>query len=140
MGVVQYGEWILRVDLSRSQGFYEGLPFDQRIEMLNYIQVCSLTEIESIQFFEQFGVDILKPCYIQYFPLEGNQIMYTGSYYVFGEILEGELDNWDVVVGQHCLSLTKGNSEVPEQLHGQIIEISFEVVLPWIIEHPIPTP
>ena len=140
MGDLQYGEWILRVDLSRTQGFYEGLPFDQRIEMLNYIQVCSLTEIESIQFFEQFGMDILKPCYIQYLPLEGNKIMYTGSYYVFGEILEGELDNWDVVVGQHCLSLTKGNSEVPEQLHGQIIEISFEVVLPWIIEYPIPTP
>lgn len=140
MGDVQYGDWILRVDLSRTQRFYNGLAFNQRIEMLNYIQACSITEMESIQFFEQFGMDILKPCDIQCFPLEGGQIMYTGSYYVFGEILEGELDNWDVVVGQHCLSLTKGNSEVPEQLYGQIIEISFEVVLPWMIEHPIPTP
>lgn len=137
---VQYDEWMLQVDLVKTQQFYEAIKFEHRIEVLNYIQVCSFAEIEVIQFFEQFGMDILKPIDINYFPVEGNQIMYTGCYYVFGEIISGEIDSWDAVIGQHCLSLTKGNSDIPEELHGQIVEISFEAVLPWIIEQPIPIP
>ena len=51
-----------------------------------------------------------------------------------GKVIEGEYDAWDIVLGQHCFSLTNEFDMVPIVMEGPVIEISFEVVLPWVLE------
>ena len=140
MGSIQVEDWIIEVDEDRTLKFYMEKEFDQQLAALNYVQVSSFTDFEVMQFLEQLGVDILKPCELNFLPVEGDMVMYSGCYYVFGEIVQGELDNWDVVMGQHCFSLTVGNSDMPDELVGQVVEISFEVVYPWMLEEPLKTP
>ena len=140
MGTIQVEDWIIDVNEARTTQFYAERPFDQELAVLNYVQVSSFTDFEVMQFLEQLGVDILKPCELNSLPIEGDMVMYSGCYYVYGEIVQGELDNWDVVIGQHCFSLTEGNSDMPEELVGQVVEISFEVVYPWMLEEPLETP
>lgn len=137
MGSIQVEQWIIDVDEVHTLQYYKELPFDQQLGALNYVQVSTLADFEVMQFLEQLGVDILKPCELNFLPIEGNMVMYSGCYYVFGKIVQGELDNWDVVIGQHCFSLTEGNSEMPDELAGQVVEISFEVVYPWMLEEPL---
>ena len=140
MGTIQVEDWIIDVNEARTTLFYAERPFDQELAVLNYVQVSSFTDFEVMQFLEQLGVDILKPCELNSLPIEGDMVMYSGCYYVYGEIVQGELDNWDIVIGQHCFSLTEGNSDMPEELVGQVVEISFEVVYPWMLEVPFETP
>ena len=60
--------------------------------------------------------------------------MYSGKYHVIGEVIEGKYDAWDIVLGQHCFSLTNDFDMVPIVMDGPVIEISFEVVLPWVLK------
>lgn len=134
---VQFEDWVINVQYKQTTAFYEKQAFEQQLEVLNFVQVSSFGDFEVQQFLEQFGIDMLKPSALNYFSLEDGTVMYSGCYYVFGQIEQGQLDNWDVVIGQHCFSLTMGNSDVPEELVGQVFEISFEVVLPWLLEEPL---
>lgn len=136
MGKVQIEDWVIYIDKARTLQFYKEQKIEQHMNYLNYVQVSSFADFEVSQFLEQLGVDIMKPCELSSLPVEGDMIMYSGCYYVFGEVIQGELDNWDVVIGQHCFSLTEGNSSMPEKLIGQVVEISFEVVYPWMLEEP----
>ena len=65
-------------------------------------------------------------------------MMYTGSYHLCGEIVEGEMDGWDLIIAGHCFSLTQEHDAIPQEMSGDILEISFEVVLPWILDMSIP--
>ena len=91
-----------------------------------------------MNFFDSLGVDILKPTALHYLQVEGDCIMYSGCYHIIGQLLKGELDEWDVLVEQFCFSITDDQYDKPAQILGQCIELSFEVVLPWMLE-PIPT-
>lgn len=134
---VQFEDWVINVQYKQTTAFYEKQAFEQQLEVLNFVQVSSFGDFEVQQFLEQFGIDMLKPSALNYLSLEDGTVMYSGCYYVFGQIEQGQLDNWDVVIGQHCFSLTMGNSDVPEELVGQVFEISFEVALPWLLEEPL---
>lgn len=140
MEELQIEDWLLQVDVQKTREAYFSIAYrSEPIEWLNYIEVCSFIDPDVIEFFGRLGIDILKPSHLNYYLVEGGSMfMYTGCYHVYGEVLAGDMDGWDVVIGQHCFSLTEEFETMPEQLQGQIIEIGFEVVLPWILDVPIP--
>ena len=128
---VQVGEWELVVDIAQTQHFYKSLPHNNEDMFgLNYIEVCSFYEPEISHFFQQLGIDLLKPTNLHSLPLEGNSIMYSGCYHIVGEQLQGEFEEWDVFVEPFCFALTEGQYIKPQQLLNASVEISFEVVLP----------
>lgn len=59
--------------------------------------------------------------------------MYSGHYSVYGEIIEGELDAWDVVVGEHCFSLVQEEGKNASALIEPHFQIGFEVVFNWLL-------
>ena len=137
---VQIEQWELYVDKQQTKDLYAQQPYqNDNIFGLNYIEVCSFCEPQILNFFDALGVDILKPTALHYLPVEGDCIMYSGCYHVIGERLKGELDEWDILVEQFCFALTADQYDKPEQLTTQWIEISFEVVLPWMLFEAIPT-
>lgn len=139
MEQVHIGEWILLVDVPKTKSFYARMSYqNESSPWLNYIEVSSFADEEVQAFFNLLGVDMLKPSQLSYYPVEeGTRMMYTGSYYLYGEQLAGELDGWDMMIGDFCFSLTQEMEAVPEEMSGKIVEISFEAVLPWMLALPI---
>lgn len=136
---VQIEGWELEVDVKQTEAFYKGRPYyNEEMFGLNYIEVCSFCDPDVLNFFQQLGVDILKPTNLHYLPVDGDCIMYSGSYHVVGERIKGEFDEWDVVLEHFCFALTEEQYDRPVQLDDTSIEISFEVVLPWMLFEPIP--
>ncbi|MEK4131360.1 hypothetical protein NYE67_17090 [Solibacillus sp. FSL W8-0474] len=91
-----------------------------------------------LDFAKDLGIDLSKPSQLESHQVNDNTaIMYSGKYHIIGEIVEGEVDGWDIILGEHCFSLTDEMDQVPIMMDGPIIEISFEVVLPWVLESNI---
>ncbi|MER2000547.1 MAG: hypothetical protein ABS882_12290 [Lysinibacillus sp.] len=136
---VQIEGWELDVNIEATKLFYANFPYNNEdVFGLNYIEVCSFCDPQLVSFFEQLGVDILKPTNLHSLQVEGDCIMYSGSYHVIGERLQGVIDEWDVVFEHFCFALTEQNYDKPEHLQAPSFEISFEVVLPWMLFEPIP--
>ena len=138
--MLQIRDWKLAVDVEKTK-----IAFDMNHyrcmsdECRNFIE-ASEKHLEPIvlDFAGELGIDLSKPSYLKSHRVnEDTAIMYSGIYHIIGEIIEGEIDAWDIVVGQHCFSLTDDMEQVPIMIDGPIIEISFEVVLPWVIENKV---
>ncbi len=136
----QVEEWTLLIDIPKTKDVYEKIKYrNDTVEWLNYMEVCSFKDPQVLAFFNNLGIDILKPSQLSYYPVEeGTMMMYTGSYHLCGEIVEGEMDGWDLIIAGHCFSLTDEHDAIPQEMSGNILEISFEVVLPWILDMSIP--
>ena len=139
MEIVQIGDWKLCVDVPKTKAFYARMDIqNDRLPWLNYIELGSFIELEVQAFFDLFGIDLLKPSQLSCHPVEGgSNMMYTGSYHLYGECLQGEMDGWDLIIGNYCFSLTEEMEAMPGEASGNMTEISFEVVLPWMLELPI---
>ena len=135
----QIAEWTLLIDILKTKDVYEKIKFrNDIVEWLNYMEACSFKDSRVLAFFDNLGIDILKPSHLSYYPVEeGTMMMYTGSYHLCGEIVEGEMDGWDLIIAGHCFSLTQEHDAIPQEMSGNILEISFEVILPWILDMPI---
>lgn len=140
MEELQVEDWTLKIDVQRTRTVYANIMYRQEpLEWLNYMEVCSSIDSDVIGFLGRLGIDILKPSHLNYHAVErGTMLMYTGCYHLHGEIVEGEMDGWDLVIGQHCFSLTEEHETVPANMEEHVLEIGFEVVLPWILDVPIP--
>lgn len=86
-----------------------------------------------MHFSKDLGIDLHKPNQLNAFVVEDNQVMYSGHDLLCGEILEGDIDEWDIVVGQHCFSLIEEMSSKPEMVIAPYFQIGFEVVLTLIL-------
>ncbi|MGM9950440.1 MAG: hypothetical protein ACI33P_09930 [Lysinibacillus sp.] len=141
MEQVHTGGWTLSVDVPKTKALYEGVKHRNEISpWLNYIEMSSFADMEVQAFFDLLGIEMSKPSQLFYHQVEGgSMLMYTGSYHLYGDLVEGEIDGWDVIIGGYCLSLTQDMEAVPAGMSGNIVEISFEVVLPWMLELPIPS-
>ena len=139
MEQIQVEAWTLLIDIPKTKEVYEKINYkNDVVEWLNYMEVCSIKDPKVLAFFERLGIDILKPSQLSYYPVEeGTMMMYTGSYHLCGELVEGEMDGWDLVIEGHCFSLTQEYDAIPQEMSGDILEISFEVILPWILDIPI---
>ena len=141
MEQIQIRGWTLSVDVPKTKALYKKV--EHRNEMaawLNYIEVSGFVDMEVHAFFDLLGVEMLKPSQLSYLEVEeGSMLMYTGSYHLYGDLIEGEIDGWDAVIGNYCFSLTQEMEAVPAGMSGNIVEISFEAVLPWVLELPIPS-
>ena len=135
--MVQIKEWVLAVDIENTKMAYEFNSYRCiSNECRNFVVACENKLDENVlKFADQLGIDLTKPSQLESHQVNNNSaIMYTGKYHVLGQIIEGEIDAWDVVLDQHCFSLTEEFTMIPIVMEGPVIEISFEVVLQWVLE------
>ncbi|ATP41756.1 hypothetical protein CSE16_17905 [Solibacillus sp. R5-41] len=133
---IEIKNWVLAVDVEKTKMAYEFNSFRCMSEKCrNFVAACGHSmEDVVLQFAGQLGIDLSKPSQLDSHLVNDNSaIMYCGKYHVLGEIKIGEMDAWDIVLGEHCFSLTEELEMVPITMDGPIIEISFEVVLPWVL-------
>lgn len=138
--MLQIRDWKLAVDVEKTKMAFELNHYRCTTdECRNFVEACE-KHLEQIvrDFAEELSIDLSKPSHLESHRVDENTaIMYSGKYHIIGEILEGEIDAWDIVVGEHCFSLTDEMEQVPVMIDGPVIEISFEVVLPWVIENKL---
>ena len=138
MKEVRIEEWLLNIDLEKTEAVYETVT--EACECLscqNFRKASLLLDEEVLHFCDVLGLDLHKPSMLNAFLVDGNQIMYSGYYHVCGEILKGEFDEWDIVVGEHCFSLVQEESGKPNMLTAPYFQIGFEVVLQWLVSESV---
>lgn len=135
--MIQIEDWLLTIDMENTKMAFEYNSYRcVGDECRNFVKACEVHMSPVVlEFAEKLGIDLAKPSQLESHHVnEQTAIMYSGKYHIIGEIIEGELDAWDIVVEEHCFSLTSEMDTVPIFMMGSIIEISFEVVLPWVLE------
>ncbi|MEG0260945.1 MAG: hypothetical protein RR595_06115 [Lysinibacillus sp.] len=135
MNEVQIEGWLLKIDVEKTQAAFSNIDVETIAE--NFRAASRTMNQEVLGFCEILGIDPYKPSLLQAFPVDGNQVMYSGYYNLCGEIVEGELDEWDIVVDAHCFTLTEQNEGKPEWLTEPYFQIGFEVVLPDVSEKTV---
>ncbi|MFJ5791098.1 hypothetical protein ACIQXW_17225 [Lysinibacillus sp. NPDC097162] len=134
MGEVRIDDWVLNIELEKTKNLYDSqLEACDCLFCENFRQASLLLQDEVMHFCNALGLNLHKPCLLNAFPVEGEQVMYSGHYSVCGEIIEGELDGWDMVVGEHCFSLVQDEENLPSAILEPQFQIGFEVVLKWLL-------
>ena len=134
MKTVQIEQWVLAIQHEETKTAYELNSFRcTSDECYNFVKASADIGPIVQRFAELLGIDLSKPSQLHSHRLDGDMVMYTGQYHIIGNIIEGELNGWDMVVGEHCFSLTDEFVAVPLMMPEHVIEISFEVALPWVL-------
>lgn len=135
MTEVCLAEWVLHVETEKTEALYESLnEVCECLSCKNFRKASLLLNEEVMHFSNKLGLDLYKPTLLNAFPVEGEQVMYSGHYMICGEVIEGEIDAWDVIVGSHCFSLVEEDGNTPaECLMEPYFQIGFEVVLQWLL-------
>lgn len=135
MTEVCLGEWVLHVETEKTQALYESHNDDvcECLSCKNFRKASLLFHEEVMHFSNKLGLHLHKPTLLNAFPVEGEHVMYSGHYMVCGEIMEGEIDAWDVIIGSHCFSLVEEDGKSTESLTEPYFQIGFEVVVQWLL-------
>ncbi|WP_336637133.1 hypothetical protein [Lysinibacillus fusiformis] len=124
--------WLLNIDKEKTKSlFMTHLQEDDQVTYQNFVMANEVLNEELLHFSNILGLNLQQPTLLNGFPVDGQQIMYSGHYTVYGEILEGEMDAWDVIIGEHCFSLVAEESVL--ELTEPHFQIGFEVVLQWLL-------
>ncbi|MGE7987160.1 hypothetical protein [Lysinibacillus fusiformis] len=124
--------WLLNIDKEKTKSFFmTHLQEGDQVTYQNFVMAYEVLNEELLHFSNILGLNLQQPTLLNGFPVDGQQIMYSGHYTVYGEILEGEMDAWDVIIGEHCFSLVAEESVL--ELTEPHFQIGFEVVLQWLL-------
>lgn len=134
MKEVSVGDWLFKIELEKTKAVYETMTtVSACLSCQNFREAILYLDEGVLHFSEDLGIDLHKPNQLNAFVVEDNQVMYSGHDLLCGEILEGDIDEWDIVVGQHCFSLIEEMSSKPEMVIAPYFQIGFEVVLTLIL-------
>ena len=132
MTEVSFEGWLLNIDKEKTKSLYmTHLQEGDQVSYQNFVMANKVLNEELLHFSNILGLNLQQPTLLNAFPVDGQQIMYSGHYTVYGEILEGEMDAWDVIIGEHCFSLVAEESVLG--LTEPYFQIGFEVVLQWLL-------
>ncbi|WP_249660930.1 hypothetical protein [Lysinibacillus fusiformis] len=124
--------WLLNIDKEKTKSlFMTHLQEGDQVTYQNFVMANEVLNEELLHFSNILGLNLQQPTLLNGFPVDGQQIMYSGHYTVYGDILEGEMDAWDVIIGEHCFSLVAEESVL--ELTEPHFQIGFEVVLQWLL-------
>ncbi|MEK5233202.1 hypothetical protein MHB42_15880 [Lysinibacillus sp. FSL K6-0232] len=131
MAEIRINHWLLNIEKEKTKALYATqLRMDEDVHYQSFHEANQILDADLLHFSNTLGLDLQQPTILNAFPVEGEQIMYSGYYTVCGDIIEGEMDAWDVVIGKYCFSLIEEDSILVEP-H---FHIGFEVVLPASLE------
>ncbi|WP_155590096.1 hypothetical protein [Lysinibacillus cavernae] len=130
MEEVRIDDWLLTIDKEKTKALnMTHMQEGDSLSYQNFLMANEILDVELLHFSNRLGLNLHQPTLLNAFPVEGQQIMYSGYYTVCGEIKEGEIDAWDVIIGEHCFSLVE--EEPLLTLTEPHFQIGFEVVLEW---------
>ncbi|WHX98415.1 hypothetical protein [Neobacillus sp. DY30] len=138
---IKFDKWLIEVNVDQTSDYYKrDLEVCDCLDCTNFIKACMFMTPPVSEFFYSLGIDPQKPAHLSRFPGEGSMHQYIGNYHFIGRVLEGELCtnlNWidknTISIENFILGLSKELVFVPEDFPKPIVQLDFEVVIPWVI-------
>jgi len=136
-------KWLIEVDIDKTREFYKkDIEVCNCLYCKNYLGATKFFKPTVIDVFKKFGINRVKPAHLSQFPTEINsRHLYLGNYYFVGSVVEGELcsnSNFNKMNTIEIENFIFGFSEeldfMPEYLPDPVLQISFEVNIPWILK------
>jgi len=145
MKVVCLQDWILKVDDVKTKEYYDGITVEEGCNCdycKNYIKNCENFSQEVLNFYKMLGIDPQKEGeFMEYYKPATNEHLYMGFYHLVGEIVQKPRDGigkWDdlniIKVDNVKFTFTDALDLVPKNFPKPVIQLEFEVMLPWLLE------
>lgn len=139
---IEMADWKLEVDVERT------LDFNQ-----NKLEVCDCLYCQNFSAVIQqkhpllqkglleLGIEAATPNHVSYFDREDGGYLAVGNYHFSGKLLEGE---WSTMEDWHAgntaevdgmqIGLSTEMELLPEDFPEPVIQLNFELVMPWVLE------
>jgi len=143
MHQIKIEKWTLKVDIEKTKEFYKK-EFDscRCPDCRNYYMAASSELKPAISnIFSHLGINPVKPAHLSAYPTENSDfLLYNGHYHFVGKVLKGPLCTTDHFTEENTIELDDFNlgiSEellfVPEGFPEPILQLEFEIKVPWIL-------
>ncbi|SKA79274.1 hypothetical protein SAMN05443428_10327 [Caloramator quimbayensis] len=143
MKKVYLQEWILKIDAEKTKEYYDSITVEEGCGCdycRNYIKNCKTFSKEVMDFYTMLGIDPEKEGEFMEFEANAGKHLYMGFYHLIGEIVKrpnNGADKWDnaniIKIGNVKFTFTDKLDLVPDNLPKPVMQLEFEVMLPWIL-------
>lgn len=140
---LQLLDWVLDIDAEKTKAYYDGVSIEDCCSCVyckNYRKACETFPLEIIDFYKIFGIDPKKEGEFMEFETEDNKHLYFGFYHFVGTIIQGTnnvTQNWNnlnlVKIDCFKFGFNDRLDLVPKDFPKPIVQLEFEVMLPWIL-------
>ncbi|MFX3675168.1 MAG: hypothetical protein ACE3JQ_12090 [Paenisporosarcina sp.] len=142
MQKVRIANWLLEVDIERTQEFYntEHIEMCDCLYCINFIKASKSFDRSILGVFNSLGIDCSKPENLSEFGLNPKgERLYTGFYHFMGRMLAGEYctnNEWDdkntFQIKNFRIGFSINLTDVHDTVPKQILQIEFECTIPWL--------
>lgn len=142
MKTVCLQDWVLKIDVEKTKEYYDSITVEEGCDCdycKNYIKNCKTFSQEVLDFYTMLGIDPQKEGEFMEFETDTDEHLYMGFYHLVGEIIKKpSKKKWDdlniIRVDNMKFTFTDELDLVPEDFPKPVIQLEFEVVLPWLLE------
>lgn len=144
MKTVYLQDWILKIDVEKTKEYYDSITVEDGCDCdycKNYIKACETFSKEVTDFYTMLGIEPRKEGEFMEFETDTDKHLYMGFYHLVGEIVKRPnkgADKWDdaniIKIGNVKFTFTDKLDLVPDNFPKPVIQLGFEVMLPWLLE------
>ena len=145
--------WQIEFDKAETQAAYAKLPNDIGCSChtcRNFKKAAPSLPVTVFSFFEELGIDLLKPSEVYENYYKDEQVFYGGFYHIVGNYLSGD-DVWQPVTKDPShqkttemfhvaddfdIGFTHNVAVVPEGFPQPVLQMEVSFTLPWVLDEP----
>lgn len=143
MNIVNIQDWILEIDAEKTKEFYDKIKVEDGCNCSycrNYIMACETFPKEVMDFFTMLGIDPRKEGEFIEWGIDNIGHLYTGFYHLVGKIINkpNKAKDFDdlkaIEIDNFKFYFTDDLDLVPKNFPKPVIQLNFEVTLPWLLD------
>ncbi len=143
MKIRTYNGWILEIDVEKTNKFYKtDIEVCDCLYCCNYAEAVKSADASVTSFFAELGIIPEKPAEVSEFAMENAELHhYIGFYHIVGKVLKGNtctMSDWQdhhtCQLGPFEFCLAQEAEQVQANFPEPILQLNFEVFLPWVLE------
>jgi hypothetical protein len=141
---IRLSNWIIDIDTEKTKEYYDRLTVEEGCTCAycrNYIKACEAFSKEVLDFYKMLRIDPRKEGEFMEFETDTDKQLYMGFYHLVGKIVKrpsNKTEKWDdlniIKVDNVKFTFTDELDLVPEDFPKPVIQLEFEVMLPWLLE------
>ncbi|WIV12857.1 hypothetical protein [Proteiniborus sp. MB09-C3] len=144
MKTVSLQNWVFKIDPEKTKEYYDNISVEEGCNCAycrNYIKACETFSKEVSNFYKMLGIDLQKEGEFMEFETDTDEHLYMGFYHLVGEIVKrpsNKKEKWDelntIKVDNVDFTFSEDLDLVPENFPRPVIQLEFEVMLPWLLD------
>jgi len=143
MQKLYFSDWIINIDVQKTAAYYNSISEEAGCKCSycrNYIKACEYFPDDVLNFFSSLGIDPKKEGEFMEYEAASNMHLYQGFYHIVGSIITGQsrvIERWATLslikIGNFEFAFNDNLDLVSENFPKPVIQLEFEVTLPWLL-------